>query len=336
MCAADDVDCDTVFVTGATLRVPPVTSRARSTVASVGSAISIHSMSTSPPGCIVGFYGSGSCFDTEKEWEQTLGGKRFGLVRIYDFWTADFKKECIGAVAQDGRVPWVSHKAKASNRGSQVPWASIADGSQDAVIVAMADFYKGLGSEVWYVFHHEPRGDPNGTAADFINAWRRVWQVFHDRGADSVRFSWCLAGFQFDEAGQNGAAGWYPGDGYVDIVAPDRYASFTGCGGYENDTFEGRFRPVLQFADEHDKPVAPAEWGCDRHPGDPTARPNWIRAAAAYMKANGRFIGFAWYNSEPPECDWVLSDPESQQAWRESFTDDPYFVTRLGGNTPGP
>jgi hypothetical protein len=48
------------------------------------------------------------------------------------------------------------------------------------------------------------------------------------------------------------------------------------------------------------------------------------------MKANLRFIGFAWYNSEPPVCDWVLSDPESQEAWKQSFSDDPYFVTRLG------
>jgi hypothetical protein len=282
------------------------------------------------PGCIVGFYGSGSCLETEKEWEKTLGGKKFGLIRIYDFWRTDFKKDCIQSVVQDGRIPWVSHKAQPSRGGTPVPWARVADGSEDAVVIAMADFYRDLGSEVWYIFHHEPRGDPNGSAADFIGAWRRVWQVFQDRGASQVRFAWCLAGFQFDETGDKAAAAWYPGDDCVDIVAPDRYASFNGCGDYENDTFEGRFRTVLQFAAEHDKPVAPAEWGCDRHPNDPAARPNWIRAAAAHMKANLRFIGFAWYNSEPPVCDWVLSDPESQEAWKQSFSDDPYFVTRLG------
>lgn len=113
---------------------------------------------------------------------------------------------------------------------------SITNGNKDAYLRSFADAAKAYGGEVWLRPFHEMNGDwyPwSGTAsgnssAKLSAAWRHVNALFKVRGANNVKFVWCVNNDSVPNTPANQIAKYWPGDDYVDMVALDGYNWGTG------------------------------------------------------------------------------------------------------------
>jgi beta-mannanase len=119
---------------------------------------------------------------------------------------------------QNGRIPLISW---GSTYTSQVN-----SGSQDAWIRARADEVKALGKPVLLRWFWEMDAmaaevqEKAGTPAQFISAWRRIVNIFNNRGATNVQWAWCGSAWLFTTGR---AQTFYPGDAYVDWICADGY-----------------------------------------------------------------------------------------------------------------
>ena len=64
------------------------------------------------------------------------------------------------------------------------------------------------------------RGDPAGTTADFVAAYRHIRDRFQADGLTNVLYAWTMSGATFGTAS---ATADDPGDYAVDVVASDGY-----------------------------------------------------------------------------------------------------------------
>lgn len=119
---------------------------------------------------------------------------------------------------QNGRIPLVSWGSTYTS--------SINSGSQDALIRARADAVKALGKPIiirWFWEMDAMAGEVQeraGTPSQFISAWRRIVNIFRNRGATNVQWAWCGSAWLF---GNGRAQTFYPGDTYVDWLCADGY-----------------------------------------------------------------------------------------------------------------
>src|SRR5262245_39435644 len=152
-----------------------------------------------------------------------LIGRKIAIQRLYYAWDEPFPTDFEYWLSDNGRFVLLSWGARRLD-GSVIRWKDIASGAQDAMIDARANDLKAFGEPVYFIFHHEPEGDPNGTAADFISAFQHIRNRFEADGVTNVSYVWTLMAYTFRS---HGADAWYPGDAYVDAVGADAYNFFT-------------------------------------------------------------------------------------------------------------
>jgi hypothetical protein len=113
--------------------------------------------------------------------------------------------------------------------GTVYPWADVASGVYDGELVALMDNIARWaatagGKKVFLAFHHEPEDDvggPYGSAADYVAAYRHVYDLAVARQVrDSLIFVWNMGGYRTRVHQWNEL---YPGDGYVDWLGYDPY-----------------------------------------------------------------------------------------------------------------
>ena len=155
-----------------------------------------------------------------------------------------------------GRIPFVNWKAGG-------PWAAIANGSQDATIIAHADAIKAFGYPMYLTFHHEPEDDlaTYGTPQDFAAAFRHIVTVFRARGVTNVAFVWTMMGWSFNARSGRDANTYYPGDAYIDFVGSDGYNWYPMKPGSSWTSFQTIFTDTNAFAVAHNKPWMVVEFG---------------------------------------------------------------------------
>lgn len=191
-------------------------------------------------------------------------------------------------------------------------------------IAAWADNLKRRNGEVFLAFHHEPESSGNrkyGTASEFKDAYRRVVQIFRARGATNVIFAWQMTAYSFraKSGAYNYAPKWYPGNSYVDVVAPDPYNWYTCGHGFGRwMSLQKLTDPALAFARRHGKQVVLAEFGSVRD----WRRPAWLTDGGAYLAANDNVVAGAFYFNRKPtntansDCVWHLTSDKDFAAFR--------------------
>jgi len=143
--------------------------------------------------------------------------------------------------------------------------------------------------------------------------------VFRTEGVTNV--SWALI-LVASAAGDP----WYLGDGYVDWIGADGY-SWAGDPDRPGEpwrSFGQVFGDFVAWATPHGKPLLIGETAAGADPTDPTRRAQWLRDAAAQLKAWPHIKAVAWYE----RAEWQkLTSPAEVQAWAD-LAADPYFQPR--------
>jgi hypothetical protein len=211
----------------------------------------------------------------------------------------------------------------------------ILAGKHDAFFIKAAQVCRDFGKPMFICWNHEMNGDwysyseafankrpgvSDWTAEKFVKFQRHVWQIFKDQKADNVAFAFApsIVGRKHGEYDEhNSWKAYYPGDKYVDWIAPSYY---------NNE------RPVDLdgIARDTNKPIFVSEWGSSAnrpkwyrpqpYPGDGP----WMRATLdAWMHRYPNLKGSGYYQWE---SGYVLQrSPEQVIPYVEALR-DPMFI----------
>lgn len=121
---------------------------------------------------------------------------------------------------------------------------NVAKGKHDKLIIELGEWIKGTKRPVFLRIGYEFDGWDwnNYKNKHYLNAWKRIHNIFKDLQVDNVAFVWQSKG---TGSNQKVLEDWYPGDKYVD---------WCGYSYFHNPDDE-----MLTFARKHNKPVFIAE-----------------------------------------------------------------------------
>jgi beta-mannanase len=159
----------------------------------------------------------------------------------------------------------------------------------------------------WYPWSAGVNGN---TAADYVDAWRHVHDVFTAHGADDVRWVWAP---NVVHPGSTPLPALYPGDAYVDVLGVDGYnwGTSVSWGSWVSgrQVFEQTFAELRVLAPT--KPLLVTETASSELGGSKSA---WVQDLVTWSAGQG-LLGVIWFD-EDKETDWrMASSPGSAAAF---------------------
>jgi Glycosyl hydrolase family 26 len=265
-------------------------------------------------------------------------GRQLAAVRVYYLWDSPFPDTYSSWLAANNRPMFLSVKAKRTN-GQVVPWRAIADAQPGSAvhgeILRWADRVKAVGGRVYFVFNHEPEAATNlnnGTATDFIAAWRKVVTTFRGRGVTNAEYVWTMTDYSFSVNDRRKASLWYPGDAYVDHLGADAYNWYTCRPGINSawKSLQQIIDPFRRFGLAHPgKGLMLPEWASTEDPAQPGRKAQWFRDAQALFKQPGweQFNALLSYNykSNTGSCAWELNSSQAALDAYRALAADVYY-----------
>ncbi|MCX5913711.1 MAG: glycosyl hydrolase [Deltaproteobacteria bacterium] len=263
-------------------------------------------------------------------YEKSLSAKPFIFVlgdtpRLYSgFPTRESKR-----LAKSGIVPYINARP-----GSHVmthlrfTLEELARGKRDNYIKEFAKSAAEFGKEHGGFFMttmEESNGNWYywGQNRDFVPAWRNIWQIFEDQGANQyATWVWETYCVEANPSNVRDPEQFYPGDKYVDWIGLSAFAK------RKYPTTDGPFDSQISKTCERmrklspQKPIMQAEFGKT----NAYDQPKWLNDAYKSIKQDFPAIKAAiqWDNVSPDGDDHTLS-PKSLQAMKEIFK-DPYWI----------
>jgi hypothetical protein len=208
-----------------------------------------------------------------------------------------------GVVGERGllHLDWNLTSSTAVNGGLTV--REIRKGAADAYIRSYARDVRGYGKPVLMtLFNGEfngswwwavsPRANRSLSTGDFVQAWRRVVDIFHAVGASNVSWAWVVNSYPADPSLQPGIdaniGAYYPGNDYVDWVGVDVYDVGTPS------WVDGPYA----FAAGHGKPVFIGEFGIRHEWSGLTALQQraWLEAIFDYFEGHPAVKAISYFN----------------------------------------
>jgi beta-mannanase len=190
--------------------------------------------------------------------------------------------------------------------------SEIINGTQDDYISSFAQQVKNYNSPVLLRFAHEMNGNwyPWGNRpAEYVNAYRKVVDVFRENGVDNVRFVWCINSDNVPYTPIENSAQYYPGNAYVDYIGIDGFNFGTSQSSSEWRNFAQIFLPSYSFVESRypGKPIFIAETASSEFGGNKSEWINGMFIALADMPEIGEII---WFNLLK-ETDWRIDSSQS-------------------------
>jgi hypothetical protein len=247
---------------------------------------------------------------------ETRLGRRLHIDHHFYAWEDDFPT---------WREPW----DLAHDRIPMISWngtntASIASGAYDGLILQRAEGIRELGQPVFLRWFWEMDGTKKADWAispeSYVDAWRRIHDLFAARNVTNAVWVWCPNASAFDD----NALSYYPGGAYVDWVCADGY---NFAPNRPNDRWRGFgeiFEHFYDVASKLKKPMMIGEVGVLER--EPDEKAQWFREAHDVIAT--RFPAIAalvYFNADSTEkgvyFDWrVDTSPSSFEGFRHLFT----------------
>jgi hypothetical protein len=274
-------------------------------------------------------------------------GRDLDVVREFLVWDSEFPSSYHTWLRDTDRMMILSVRSRRGN-GTTVSFADVAAAQPGSAlhndIVRWADRMRDYNAPVYFTYNHEPESSasfPMGDAPEFIAAWRKVYQIFQDRGATNVKFMWIMTDYAFWVGSQarNDAGKWYPGDDYLEAMGADAYNWYNCRPGINNPwkTLEQIIRPFRDFGAAHpNEEMWLAEFASSEDTARPGRKAEWVREVQALFKRPdyAQFHGISAFNYQGTStCHWFVdSSTSSAAAYRELGQDGFYG----GSVTPPP
>lgn len=255
------------------------------------------------------------------QFEQQLGC-RLQNIKWFQNWDEPFNLAYARSLRSSGKSLELSWQARSLGKNGQmqgVPYRSIANGEQDAVLRALVSGLRQLNAPISIAFAAEMNGDwgvsqlgPNNTPADFVRAWRYIHRYFA-RARVNVQMIW--APNILYPGIKTTYAELFPGDAYVSAVALNGYnwgnlRSYTAWKSFE-DTFGPSYRVLAALTR---RPIQIGETGSTEEGGNKAA---WIHGMCRSLPKFPRLTKVFWFELVQ-ETDWrVTSSEDSVAAMRQ-------------------
>lgn len=243
-----------------------------------------------------------------------LVGKQPNMLTIYASFDDGFAASQVREAYQQGAlaiVRWEPFKPKL---------ADIAAGKHDAYVTKFAKAVRTLNLPIVLTFSHEmngnwyPWGHSKNDPADFVAAWRHVYDLFQQ--ADATNVIWAWTPNVINPVPSVKLKPLYPGDKYVDWIGMDGY--FTSRGAHTYSTLFGPTKRAIRKFTK--KPFLVVETGAE--PG--ASRPTWIRDMLRGVAADKEMLGLVYFNQNGSARWKIDSDQAAVTAFR-SQADKPTF-----------
>jgi beta-mannanase len=245
-------------------------------------------------------------------------GRKFDLVLNYH----DFSSSLVQGTIPDkyetalgaDHMLFADWQARVSSTNKNLSWKSIANGTYDKYVVANAARVKAYGKPMIIAFDPEFDTLPSkGTPADYVAAYRHVFNVFKSKGVTNVAWAWVTSGYTGAGNGTKILQG-YPGDAYVDWIGWDPY-NFYKCNGTSWQTFAQKVTPTYDWLKAHghgNKPFLLSEYGTQYDTANAARSKAWHAAIPAALKqlpnlkALVRFDAQGYFRSK--KCDFFIKN----------------------------
>jgi len=212
-------------------------------------------------------------------------GRQLDIVNTYRRFDDPFPTDSDRAFLKAGSTLMVSWALPASRE--------VDAGKDDKAIAAWARRFAAVDAPMllrmrWEMDRKNIASDV-GTPAEFVTAWKRVRGIFAAQHVTNVSFVFCptAAGFEDGTAQQ-----FYPGDGEVDWICADVYAT------NHLDPIDELMGPFLKWSATHPKPIIIGEFGVSESWGG-VSRASWLNAAAQTFQENPQIKAISYFDSNP-------------------------------------
>jgi hypothetical protein len=230
-----------------------------------------------------------------------LAGKTPTIIKVQVAWNRPFSEakseiKKIHAVLGPSVVPMLEWQ------GDSVTTKEIASGDLDTYIHQFARDVKEYRQPIfirlicgefngnWWNWC-SPKANPSLTVQNFVDAWRRVVDIFRQESVSNVAWIWVPVAptpQSMDWGWDSNWQAYYPGDSYVDWVGAD-----LNTWGYP-----GWLEPVYLFGLAHDKPFFLAEFAI-RHEGTQLTHQQqvkWLGDMFNFFESHPRIKAILYFN----------------------------------------
>ncbi len=266
---------------------------------------------------------------TRQTWQEAFNSfestskRQLALHRTYQTWDSAPISGLTKWDVANGQIPVVSI--------SSPSWASIASGARDADIIRQADAFRAFGHPLLLSLNHEPEVDSPrlGTPAQYRAAWRHWVQIYRNRGATNVSFTWILMAASFSKF-KFAADAFFPGDDVVDWLGVDGYNWYNVCKDDPWRSFDNVFADFRTWTAKHPQPILIAEMASTEDRADPLRKARWIAEIPASLATWPRVKAVSWFNFTPAgtglkDCKMrVATSSAAVDAWARA-SNQPYM-----------
>ena len=235
-------------------------------------------------------------------------------------WGLPFPTETVAAIRAHGAAAEITWEPWDPRLGPVQPrYALDSLDAHDAYVRNWALGAAAAGEDLHLRFAHEMNSDwypwsvalNGGSTRSYVEAYRRLHNVFAEVGANNVRWVWCPNVIYRGRPDHIREA--YPGDDFVDVVALDGYNR-------DGQSPESLFGDTITLLDTiaPGKPLWINETGCAPGP----RKAEWIQTLFDYLKTTP-VTCVVWFEIDRADIpDWkLLSTPESATAAVRSLSD---------------
>ncbi len=228
--------------------------------------------------------------------------------------------------------------------------AKISAGDYDWYINAFADQVKLVNDTIlirlmhemngnWYPWCIANNGANNAAHTAYINAWRKIVDMFEAKGVTNVQWVWCVndEALPYDQA-YNNFVNCYPGDAYVDMVGLDAYNHPSNSYLPYWRSFRYSVAPSYYTLNKYfpTKPIYICEISSrERYTGHPSygtedltseTKAQWIASMNQELESNfSKIRALIWFDIDK-EHDWTInSSSAALEAFQNAVWSNDYY-----------